>query len=165
MGWRFARFVGWLVFPLSLYAAILSGTVKDPSGAVIPDARIDISGANLPQPLALISDELGRFSTPDLKAGKYLVRVTRDGFQTLEKTVDLQGTLELQLTLAIATAQTNITVPGQTLANSDPVYQKLRHVGFGETFRFDNFTLNYDAGKFEFQKGTLTWLTPVEGMV
>ncbi len=165
MGWRFAVFVGWLAFPLFLYAAILSGTVKDPSGAVVPDARIEISGAGLPQPLALTSDELGRFSTPDLKAGKYLVRVTRDGFQTLEKTVNLQYTLELQLTLAIATAQTNITVPGQALANSDPVYQKLRHVGFGETFRFDNFTLNYDAGKFEFQKGTLTWLTPVEGMV
>jgi hypothetical protein len=165
MGWRFALFVCWLAYPLSLYAATISGTVKDPSGAVVPDARIEISGAGLPQSVEVTSDELGRFSAPDLKAGKYLVRVTRDGFQPLEKTVDLQDTVELQLTLAIATAQTNIQVSGQALANSDPVYKKLRHVGFGETFRFDNFTLNYDAGKFEFQKGTLTWLTPVEGIV
>ena len=132
---------------------------------MIPDARIEISGGGLPQPLEVTSDELGRFSAPDLKAGKYTVRVTHDGFQALENSVDLQDRLELQLTLAIATAQTNIVVPGLALANSDPVYKKLRHVGFGETFRFDNFTLNYDAGTFQFQKGTLTWLGPVEGIV
>ncbi len=58
-------------------------------------------------------------------------------------------------------------MPGQALAfaNSDPVYRQLRAVGFGETFRFDNFTLNYDVATFQFQKGTLTWLSPVEGVV
>ncbi len=166
MSWKFVVFFFcWLALPVWLHASTISGTVIDPSGAVIPDARIEISGGGLPQPLEVTSDELGRFSAPDLKAGKYTVRVTHDGFQALEKSVDLQDTLELQLTLAIATAQTNIVVPGLALANSDPVYKKLRHVGFGETFRFDNFTLNYDAGTFQFQKGTLTWLGPVEGIV
>ena len=166
MSWKFVVFFFcWLALPVWLHASTISGTVIDPSGAVIPDARIEISGGGLPQPLEVTSDELGRFSAPDLKAGKYTVRVTHDGFQALEKSVDLQDRLELQLTLAIATAQTNIVVPGLALANSDPVYKKLRHVGFGETFRFDNFTLNYDAGTFQFQKGTLTWLGPVEGIV
>ena len=156
-----------LSMPASLHAATISGTVKDPSGAVIADARIEISGNNLPQPLELTSDGLGKFASPDLKAGQYVVRVTRDGFETLEKTVALTNTLELQLTLAIARQQTNIVVPGQAMAfaNSDPVYRQLRGLGLGETFRFEQFTLNYDVATFEFQKGTLTWLNPVEGSV
>lgn len=159
----FSRFV----LPSSLQAATISGTVKDPSGAVIAGAHIEISGSGLTQPIELMSDGLGKFVSPDLTAGRYVVRIRREGFETLEKAVDLTGALELELTLAIARQQTNIQVPGQALAfaNSDPVYRELRGLGLGPTFRFDKFTLNYDVATFEFQQGTLTWLSPVEGRV
>jgi hypothetical protein len=161
-----AAFV-WLALPIALHAGTISGTVKDPSGAVVPEARIEITGGGLAQPVELTSDGLGKFTSPDLKPGKYVVRVTHDGFEPLEETVDLQGTMDLPMTLAIARQQTNIVVPGQALAfaNSDPVYRQLRGVGLGETFRFDNFTLKYDVATFQFQKGTLTWIRPVEGIV
>ena len=164
---RLAVILSPLFLPVCLYAGTISGMVKDPSGAVIADARIEISGGGLPQPIVLASDGLGNFVSPDLMAGKYVVRVTRDGFEPLEKTVDLTDTVELQLTLAIARQQTNIVVPGQSLAfaNSDPVYKKLRSEGLGGTFRLDNFTVNCDVATFQFQKGTLTWLSPVEGVV
>jgi hypothetical protein len=153
--------------PAWLHAGTISGTVKDPSGAVIADARIEITGGELTQPMVLSSDGLGRFASPDLKAGKYVVRITRDGFEVLEKAVELTEAAELQLTLAIARQQTNISVPGTALAfaNSDPVYRQLRDVGLGEAFRLDNFTLTYDVGTLQFQKGTLTFLSPVEGVV
>ena len=156
-----------LALPALLHASTISGTVKDPSGAVIAAARIEITGGDLAQPVELTSDGLGKFTSPDLKPGKYVVHVTRDGFEPLERAVDLGEPVELQLTLEIARQQTNIVVPGQALAfaNSDPVYKELRGVGLGETFRFDDFTLNYEAGTFHFQKGTLTWLKPVEGVV
>ena len=35
----------------NLRADTISGTVKDPSGAVVADARIEISGSNIPQPI------------------------------------------------------------------------------------------------------------------
>ena len=156
-----------LAAPASLHAATVSGTVKDPSGAVIPDARIEITGGGLPQPLVFNSDAQGKFSSPDLQPGKYVVRVTHDGFEPLEKSVDLTESVELQLALTIARQQTNILVPGQALAfaNSDPVYRKLRDLGLGETFHFDNFTLPLDVGTFQFHTGTLTFLSPVEGVV
>lgn len=156
-----------VALPAALQAATISGTVKDPSGAVIPEARIEITGGDLPQPIALTTDGLGRFASSDLKPGRYVVRVTRDGFQPLEKELDLRDSIDLMLTLAIARQETNVTVPGQALAfaNSDPVYRKLRGVGLGETFHFDNFTLHFDVATFEFHKGTLTWLSPVEGVV
>ncbi len=165
---RLALVFSWLALPAGLHAATISGTVKDPSGAVIPGARVEIAGGDLLQPVELTSDALGQFASADLKPGKYVVRVTRDNFEPLERTVDLrEAPVDLQLTLAIARQQTNVVVPGQALAfaNSDPVYRELRGVGFGETFRFDNFTLNYDVATFQFQKGTLTWLRAVEGIV
>jgi hypothetical protein len=156
-----------LIAPAWLHAGTISGIVKDPSGAVIADAHIEITGADLTQPAVLNSDGAGKFISPDLKPGKYIVRVTRDGFEPNVATVDLQEHFDLQLTLAVAKQQVSISVPGTALAfdNSDPIYRQLRDLGLGDTFRYDNFTLNLDAGSFVFDKGTLTLLNPVDGVV
>src|SRR5215469_8342014 len=148
-----------------LFAATISGTVKDPSGAVISGARIEITGGSLTPAIMLSSDGLGRFESPDLPPGKYQLRVTHDGFDPLEQTVELQGSTELQLTLEIARVQTNISVPGKAgaYANSDPVYRQLRNLGLGESFQIEDFTLVSDVATFHFQKGTLTFLSPVNG--
>ncbi|MGB6401782.1 MAG: M1 family aminopeptidase [Candidatus Sulfotelmatobacter sp.] len=153
--------------PTGLRAQTISGTVQDPSGAVIAGAAIEITGGDLAQPIVLASDGLGKFNSPDLKPGTYSVRVTREGFEPLIKVVNLQGAVELQLTLAIAKRQEIISVPGRSLAfaNTDPVYRQLRDVGLGESFHFDNFTLTCDVATFQFRKGTLTFLGPVNGEV
>ncbi len=93
-------------------------------------------------------------------------RVARDGFEPLIKTVDLQGSVQLQLALTIAKPSVSISVAGKSLAfaNSDPVYRQLREIGLGQTFRLDNYTLTWDAATFQFQKGTLTFLSPVNGV-
>ena len=145
----------------------MSGTVRDQTGAVIPDARVEITRGDLPQPLVLTSDGSGKFSSSELKPGKYTVRVTKDGFEPLEQAIDLREASELQLTLAIARQQIGISVPGIALAfaNSEPVYRQLRDVGLGDTSRLDNFTLTSDAATFQFHSGTLTLLNPVNGVV
>ena len=158
-------FIAALALPARLHPASISGTVKDPSGAVVAEARIEITGANLAQPIVLVTDSVGRFTLPDLKPGQYRIRVTKEGFETLEKTVDAGETVPLELTLSIAPAQTRIEVPARVVGNADPVYRKLRAVGPGQTFRFDNFSFACDAATFQFEKGTLTWLQPVEGVV
>ena len=156
-----------LMAPVWLHADTISGTVQDPSGAVIAGARIEITGGDLTQPIVLSSDGLGKFTSPDLKPGTYSLRLTREGFEPLVQTVVLPGAGPLQLTLSIATQQEVISVPGKSLAfaNSDPVYRQLRTIGLGQTFRFDNFTLTCDAATFNFQKGTLTFFSPVNGVV
>ena len=143
--------------PVLLHAESISGTVLDPSGAVIVGARIEISGGELSQPIIFSSDARGRFVSPDLKPGNYSLRVTRQGFETLVKTVDLQGTAELELKLAIAKQREEVTVSGKgrAYANSDPIYRQLRNVGLGETFRFDDFTVHLDTATFHFQKDPL----------
>jgi hypothetical protein len=162
----------WLIGPTWLLSQtisgnVISGTIKDPSGAVIAGARIEITGSDLTQPVVLSSDGLGNFASPDLKPGTYSLRVTQDGFEPLVKTVNLQGSVQLDLTLSVAKQQESISVSGRGLAfaNSDPVYRQLRELGLGQTFRFDNFTLPWDAATFHFEKGTLTMLSPVNGVV
>src|SRR5579864_6025316 len=78
-----------LALAANLRADTISGTVTDPSGAVVVHARIEITGNNLSQPLMLMSDESGKFSAPTLTAGKYSVRVAKEGFDELVSIVDL----------------------------------------------------------------------------
>ena len=156
-----------LMGPTWLLAETISGTILDPSGAVVAGARIEIAGENLAQPIVLTSDGTGKFASPDLTPGTYSVRVVQQGFEPLAQTVNLQAAVQLKLTLAIAQQHVNISVPGKSLAfaNSDPVYRQLRNVGLGQTYRLDNFTLNEDVATFRFEKGTLTLLSPVNGIV
>jgi Carboxypeptidase regulatory-like domain len=156
-----------VITPRWLSAQTISGTIQDSTGAVIAGARIEITGGDLPQPILLMSDGLGKFVSLDLEPATYSVRVSHEGFEPLLRSVDLRASVQLQLTLSIAKAQVSISVAGKSLAfmNSDPVYRQLRDVGLGQTFRFDNFTLTWDVATFQFLKGTLTFLAPVNGVV
>ena len=157
----------WLAGGFCLHAETISGTVVDPSGALIPGVRIEITGGDLAKPIVLSSDAVGRFSSPDLKPGTYVLQVTRDGFEPLVRTMEFKGSVKLQLSLAIARQQVEVNVPGKNIiyANSDPVYRNLRDLGLGTTFHFDKVTIPLDTATFEFQQGTLTFLSPVNGVV
>jgi hypothetical protein len=146
-----------------LYAGTITGTVKDPSGAVVAGARVEITGGSLQGALVVTTDGSGRFAAPDLDPGHYSIRVVKDGFTDLATTVELREVADLPLTLAIASQRTNVQVPAQNseMANSDPAYRQLREEGVDETYRCTDFTLRLDAGTFVLKSGTLTLMTPV----
>src|SRR5467141_799499 len=149
-----------LVLARPVRADAVSGTVKDPSGAVVVGARIELTGGNLAQALLLTSDESGKFVAANLSAGKYSLRVAKEGFDDLVTTVELHGTADLPLNLSITAQQTSVTVNEKSaaFANSDAVYRQLRNDGLGDTFRCENFTLPKDVGNFELKSGTITFL-------
>lgn len=149
-----------LALATHLYADTLSGTVTDPSGAVVAGARIEITGGNLPQAIRLTSDESGKFAAPNLGPGKYSVRVSKEGFDDLVAAVDLQGTTDLPLSLKITSQQTriNVTEKSSAFANSDVLYRQLRDAGLGDSYRCENFTLTVDVGTFHLKSGTITLL-------
>src|SRR5258708_23198704 len=154
--------LGWAA---ELRADTLSGTVKDPAGLPVEGAKVEVTGENLPQLIALTSDPAGKFAAGELKPGKYSVKVTKEGFQTLISTVDLHGAADLQLMLVIAEQQTSVTVTGKSMAfaNSDTVYRQLRDIGLGSTYRCDDVTMPMDVGTYVFKSGTITFLAPVNG--
>src|SRR5262249_32109587 len=160
--WRLSRLLRFFAlilfcaaFSADLRADTISGTVKDPSSAIVAGARIEITGENLTQPILLVSDESGKFAAPDLKPGKYSVRVIKDGFEPLTTAIDLHGVSDLQLKLAIAEQQTSVNVTDKSLAfaNSDAFYHQLRDVALGDTYVCEKFIFNMDAGNFELTSG------------
>jgi len=156
-----------LGFATGVCADTISGTVKDPSGAVVAGAKIEITGDTIAQPILLTSDESGKFTAPNLNPGKYSVRVLKDGFEPLLTPVDLHGASDLQLKLAIAEQRTTVNVTDKSLAfaNSDSTYRQLRDLTFGDSYVCENFIFNMDVGNFELKSGTITFLAPVNGIV
>jgi Peptidase family M1 domain/Carboxypeptidase regulatory-like domain len=150
-----------------LRADTITGTIKDPSGAVVNGAHVEISGGDLAKPIGLTTDESGKFVAPNLSSGKYSVRVSKEGFDEIVAAVDLRGTSDLQLSLTITAQQTSVKVTEKSsgLANSDPVYRQLRDIGLGSSFHVEKYTLNMDVGTFEFKSGTMTLLNPVNKFV
>ena len=149
-------------------AETISGTIHDPSGAVLPGATVEITGNLLTQAVVITSDGAGKFTSSELPSGTYSVRITHNGFEPLVQMVDLHGSaVQLDLKLTVAGERVSVTVPSKHLefANTDTVYRQLREVGLGRTLRFDNFTAQFDVGTFHFHKGTITLLNPVDGVV
>lgn len=147
----------------ALRADTITGIVKDPSGAVVTGARVEITGGPLTQALVVTTDSGGKFSAANLSAEKYSLRISKAGFEDNVVTVELKGVAELSVNLTIASQQITVNVTGKAaaFANSDPVYRQLRGLGLSHTYHCENFTLPMDVGTFELKSGSITLLETV----
>ena len=96
----------------------LHGTVQDPSGAVVPNATItaiSLTGGGV-QPLQTKSGADGQYAFRSIAPGSYSVTATAKGFAPLtipSFTLAAGQARELNLPLAIAVEQQEVTVSGQ----------------------------------------------------
>ena len=56
----------------------IRGTVSDPSGAIVPEARITIEEVSTGENWRLVSSSVGLYNAPNLPVGKYNVTVKAD---------------------------------------------------------------------------------------
>lgn len=63
----------------------ISGMVTDPSGAAVPNAKVEVTAAILAQPIVVTTDGAGNFTVPQLKPGAYSVSATAAGFASVRK--------------------------------------------------------------------------------
>ena len=83
----------------------LSGVVRDTTGSALPGATVTITGAALVAPRTLVTNERGRYEVDVLPAGRYMVRASLSGFETLTGEVDIEAApTTLDLTLDISRA-------------------------------------------------------------
>jgi hypothetical protein len=93
--------------------ATLSGTVTDPTGAVVPHAHVTVHSLATGLDRALDTDSAGLYVVPSLQPGDYSVRGTATGFSgyTVEKvTLDVDQKVTVDMHLAVASAGDTIQV-------------------------------------------------------
>lgn len=91
----------------------ISGTVTDPSGNVIPGAKVQITQIETNQVRSLVTDSKGLYAANLLQLGRYMIRVSAPGFQTAEKSgivLEAQGSLEVNFKLALGAVSSKVVV-------------------------------------------------------
>src|SRR5579872_5272122 len=92
----------------------ISGTVKDASGAVVPNAKVVVSSASQGQLRSTVTNSAGVFAAPGLTPGSgFEVTVTAAGFAPYEmKDIVLQvgQNMDLSVSLSVGQAATAVEV-------------------------------------------------------
>ena len=92
----------------------ISGTVTDPSGAVVPGAQVQVINEGTGAVRKVQTASAGVFNVPDLDFGTYRVRVTAQGFTTYERGgLQLSATQIINLVVQLKVGATSTVVEVQ----------------------------------------------------
>jgi hypothetical protein len=107
-------------------SATVTGTVADPSGAVVPKAVIEIRNPVSGFDRSTATDGSGRFSIPNVPFNPYHLTVTKAGFARYDQDIDVRSVVPvgLSINLALATSTTTVTVEAaaEDLLENTPVF-------------------------------------------
>jgi hypothetical protein len=110
-----------LLLPMSIplhaqQTGSIVGSVKDPSGAAIPDANITFVNASTQLQRVVKSNGLGEYVASALPTGQYSVTVEKAGFRKLERTgltLTTANTLTVDLDLQVGSEMQTVEVSAQ----------------------------------------------------
>jgi len=114
---RNALVLAFILVPRLMFAqASITGTIKDPSGAVLPGVTVEAASDVLIERVrSVISDNGGQYRIVDLRPGTYTVTVSLPGFATIKRDgIELIGsvTLTIPFELKVGELQETVTVTG-----------------------------------------------------
>jgi len=105
-------------------AGTVQGIVKDPTGGVMQAVEVRISNPVSGYSRTTTTDAAGKYVFTNLPPNPYHISVAAEGFQPLEKDVDVRSgvpiTLDLSLALAGATASVDVVGHAEDLLERDP---------------------------------------------
>ncbi len=99
-------------------AASLSGTVVDPSGAVVPAATVIATNLENGAKHTCATNAEGAYSIATLPAGRYQIEITAEGFKTYRQTgLELTASVALKVDVALELKSdaTTVEVSGETV--------------------------------------------------
>jgi len=145
----------------------LSGTVKDPAGAVIAGAQVSLRNSATGETRTASTGDNGRFKFDNLAPGAYSISVTHAGFKTSESAVVIEpkraATVELRLEVAAPREKVDVGSKGGVAPNSEPNYRQLRDAEQFETFTVTNLEIKRDVGTILLRSGHVSFLPAVMG--
>src|SRR5579863_5209290 len=119
-GWRFAVIGTVVLFLSSTFglaqsngsSASISGTVADPTGAVVPGATVEIHNPVSGYDRTMTADPAGKFSFANVPLNPYHMKVTAAGFNATVQDVEVRSLVpvNVNITLQVAGSTTQVTV-------------------------------------------------------
>src|SRR5471030_2504158 len=92
----------------------VTGTVVDPSGAVVPNANVEIQNPVSGFDRNTSTDTSGKFSIPNVPFNPYHLSVTGQGFASYAQDIDVRSgvPLNVSINLRVAGSSESVTVEG-----------------------------------------------------
>jgi hypothetical protein len=111
----------------------LQGIVKDPTGAVVPGAQVEIRHLATNTVTSITTNDVGLFTAPNLPLGDYLLLVTKDGFgPATADGINLRSGVQIRVDLTLSPAGVTETVAvsasaldSSTITNTTALSEKL----------------------------------------
>ena len=107
-----------LLLPATAHAQVITGTVRDGSGAVLPGVMVEASSPVLIEKTrTVVTDGSGQYRIIDLRAGTYELTATLTGFTTVKRGgIELSGTqtLTIPIEMRVGGVAETVTVIGET---------------------------------------------------
>lgn len=101
----------------------LRGVIKDPSGALVPGAKITIVNNATGASLSAVAGSTGLYAFPQIPPAKYHITATAMGFGDQTKTAELlvsqPATIDFQLSVQSSTVTVDVSGTAQTLNTTD----------------------------------------------
>jgi hypothetical protein len=110
----------YLLLAVSLFAQVdtgtITGTLRDPSGAVIIGASVTIANEDTGAQAKVTANSLGLFVSPPLRPGRYTVTAEMAGFRRTSTSVilSLNQRAVVDLTLPVGAVEEQVTVEART---------------------------------------------------
>ncbi len=107
-------------------SSTLSGTVTDPSGAVVPGATVEIRNPVSEYTRTVKTDDAGLFTFPNVPLNNYHMTVSISGFAPYAQDIDVRSAvpMNMKVTLQITANAETVTVQGEAgdLLENDPTF-------------------------------------------
>src|ERR1700756_2431560 len=93
-------------------STVVTGTVVDPSGAVVPNATVEIHNPVSQFQRTTTTDGSGKFTIPNVPFNNYHLSVKGTGFASFAQDVDVRSVVPVNVTakLKLETSASNVTV-------------------------------------------------------
>ena len=101
--------LGPIVFAQARIGSV-QGVVKDPTGALVPNAKVTIIQPVTGYKQSVTTDAQGAFKLVNIPFNTYKVQAEAAGFQPAEQSVDVDSTVPLNVEIALPLEQTTATV-------------------------------------------------------
>ena len=101
----------------------LRGIIKDPSGAVVPNARVTIADRDTGSSFSATANAAGQYEFAQIPPARYTITVTATGFADQVKLAELlvnqPATIDFVLSVQASTVTVDVSAQAQTLNTAD----------------------------------------------